>query len=74
MAQHLESLVSGGLLPQAELSLNAALAAYETGRAEFAMVLDAQRQFRRARTELVKARGDQQMRLAEIEKMVGEDL
>jgi cobalt-zinc-cadmium efflux system outer membrane protein len=74
VAQHLESLVSGGLLPQAELSLNAALAAYETGRAEFAMVLDAQRQLRRARTELVKARGDQQMRLAEIEKMVGEDL
>jgi cobalt-zinc-cadmium efflux system outer membrane protein len=33
-----------------------------------------QRQLRRARTELVKARGDQQMRLAEIEKMVGEDL
>jgi cobalt-zinc-cadmium efflux system outer membrane protein len=38
------------------------------------MVLDAHRQLRRARTELVKARGDQQMRLAEIEKMVGEDL
>jgi hypothetical protein len=31
-------------------------------------------QLRRARGELVKARGDQQMRLAEIEKMVGEDL
>lgn len=74
VAQRLESLVSSGLLPQAELSLNAALAAYETGRAEFAMVLDAQRQLRRARTELVKARGDQQIRLAEIEKMVGEEL
>jgi cobalt-zinc-cadmium efflux system outer membrane protein len=70
----LEALVTGRLLPQAELNLNSALAAYETGRAEFAMVLDAQRQLRRARTELVKARGDQQMRLAEIEKMVGEDL
>ncbi|MBI5791309.1 MAG: TolC family protein [Rhodocyclales bacterium] len=74
VAQRLESLVSGGLLPQAELSLNAVLAAYENGRAEFVMVLDAQRQLRRARTELVKARGDQQMRLAEIEKMVGEEL
>jgi outer membrane protein TolC len=74
VARRLEALVSNGLLPQAELSLNAALAAYENGRAEFAMVLDAQRQLRRARTELVKARGDQQMRLAEIEKMVGEDL
>lgn len=74
VAQRLESLVRGGLLPQAELNLNAALAAYENGRAEFAMVLDAHRQLRRARTDLVRARGDQQMRLAEIEKMVGEDL
>ncbi len=73
-ARRLEALVSGGLLPQAELTLNAVLAAYENGRAEFAMVLDAQRQLRRARTDLVRARGDQQMRLAEIEKMVGEDL
>jgi outer membrane protein TolC len=74
VARRLEALVSNGLLPQAELSLNAALAAYENGRAEFAMVLDAHRQLRRARTDLVRARGDQQMRLAEIEKMVGEDL
>lgn len=73
-AQRLETLVTSGLLPQAEISLNAALAAYETGRADFAMVLDAHRQLRRARTELVKARGDQQIRLAEIEKMVGEEL
>jgi outer membrane protein TolC len=74
VAQRLESLVVGGLLPQAEVNLNAALAAYETGRADFAAVLDAHRQLRRARTELVKARGDQQVRLAEIEKMVGEEL
>ncbi|MBI5107267.1 MAG: TolC family protein [Rhodocyclales bacterium] len=74
VAQRLESLVTGGLLPQAEVNLNAALTAYETGRADFAAVLDAHRQLRRARTELVKARGDQQVRLAEIEKMLGEDL
>ena len=58
----------------AELNLNAALAAYENGRVAFAAVLDAHRQLRRARGELVKARGDQQIRLAEIEKMLGEDL
>ena len=74
VARRLESLVSTGLLPQAELNLNAALAGYETGRLEFAAVLDAHRQLRRARGELVKARGDQQMRLAEIEKIVGEEL
>jgi outer membrane protein TolC len=74
VARRLESLVGGGLLPQAEVNLNAALAAYENGRADFAAVLDAHRQLRRARGELVKARGDQQIRLAEIEKMVGEEL
>ena len=74
VAQRLESLVTGGLLPQAEVNLNAALTAYETGRADFAAVLDAHRQLRRARTELAKARGDQQVRLAEIEKMLGEEL
>jgi outer membrane protein TolC len=74
VARRLEALVSNGLLPQAELNLNSALAAYENGRIDFAAVLDAHRALRRARGELVKARGDQQMRLAEIEKMVGEDL
>ena len=74
VARRLESLVSTGLLPQAELTLNSALAAYENGRVDFAAVLDAHRQLRRARGELVKARGDQQIRLAEIEKMLGEDL
>jgi len=74
VARRLESLVSTGLLPQAELNLNAALAGYENGRIDFAAVLDAHRQLRRARLDLVKARADQQIRLAEIEKMVGEEL
>jgi outer membrane protein TolC len=74
VAQRLESLVATGLLPQAELSLNASLAGYENGRSEFAAVLDAHRQLRKARLDVVKARADQQMRLAEIEKMVGEEL
>ena len=74
VARRLEALVGSGLLPQAELNLNATLAAYENGRSDFAAVLDAQRQLRRARLELVKARAEQQIRLAEIEKMVGEEL
>jgi outer membrane protein TolC len=74
VAQRLESLVATGLLPQAELNLNAALAGYENGRSDFAAVLDAHRQLRKARLDLVKARADQQMRLAEIEKLVGEEL
>jgi outer membrane protein TolC len=74
VARRLETLVSTSLVPQAELNLNAALAGYENGRGDFAAVLDAQRQLRKARLDLVKARADQQIRLAEIEKMVGEEL
>ena len=74
VARRLEALVATGLLPQAELNLNAALAGYENGRADFAAVLDAHRALRKARLDLVKARADQQARLAEIEKMVGEEL
>ena len=74
VARKLEELVGTGQLPQAELNLNAALAGYETGRADFAAVLDAHRQLRKARLDLVKARGDQQARMAEIERVLGEDL
>lgn len=73
-ARRIEALQAGNLLPQAELSLQAALAGYETGRVEFAMVLEAQRQIRRARQDIVKARGDQQLRLADIERLIGEEL
>ena len=73
-ARRNEALVSTQLLPQSELSFRAALAAYETGKVDFATLLDAQRQIRRARQERLKAQVDAQMRLAEIERIVGEDL
>ncbi|MDO8958897.1 MAG: TolC family protein [Rhodocyclaceae bacterium] len=73
-ARRIETLQAAQLLPQAELSLQAALAGYETGKVEFAMVLEAQRQIRRARQDIVKARGDQQLRLADIERLIGEEL
>ena len=73
-AHRIEALQATHLLPQAELSWQAALAGYETGKVEFAMVLEAQRQIRRARQDIVKARGDQQLRLAEIERLIGEEL
>lgn len=73
-ARRIEAVVATSLLPQAELTLQSALAGYETGKVEFAAVLDAQRQIRRAQQDLVKARGDQQVRLAEIERLIGEEL
>jgi DNA repair exonuclease SbcCD ATPase subunit len=69
-----ETLTEAILLPQAELAFESALAGYETGRVDFATVLDAQRQIRRTRLELIRNRAEQQMRLADIERLVGEDL
>jgi outer membrane protein, heavy metal efflux system len=41
---------------------------------DFTSLLDAQRQTRRARLELLKAQADAQMRAAEIERILGEAL
>jgi len=73
-ARRNETLLKTQLLPQSELGLHSALAAYENGKAEFAMLLEAQRQIRKARLEILKTQVEAQMRLAEIERIVGEDL
>jgi len=73
-AQRTEKIVASGLLPQAELTLKAALSAYETGKADFATLLDAQRQITQSRLSLLKAQADQQVQLTEIEKLLGESL
>ncbi len=73
-ARRIEELVSASLLPQAELSLQSALAGYETGKVDFAAVLDAQRQIRKAKEDLVRARVLQELRRADIERAIGEEL
>jgi outer membrane protein TolC len=73
-AQRTESLSSGGLLPQAKVTFESALTGYQTGRVDFATLLDAARQILNARLEVLKAQTDAQMRLAEIERLLGEEL
>lgn len=73
-AQRTESLSSGGLLPQAKVTFESALTGYQTGRVDFATLLDAARQILNARLEVLKAQADAQMRLAEIERLLGEEL
>jgi outer membrane protein TolC len=67
-------IVRGTLLPQVQLTFDSALASYQTGRVDFATLLDAQRQVRRTRLDLLKIELEQQLRLAELERIVGEDL
>jgi cobalt-zinc-cadmium efflux system outer membrane protein len=73
-AQRSEALIATRQLPQSELVLRAAAAAYETGKVDFATLLDAQRQIRKARQDQLKARVDAEVRVAEIERIVGEEL
>jgi outer membrane protein TolC len=67
-------LTTENLLPQSELTFRSALAGYESGKVDFATLLDAQRQIRQAKLNQVKAGINAQMRLAEIERIVGEEL
>ena len=73
-ARRTHTLQRTELLPQSQLSLQSARAAYESGKVDFATLLDAQRQIRRARQELLKSEVEAQLRLADIERVVGDDL
>lgn len=73
-ARRTESLAATRLLPQSEINYRSALAGYETGKVEFAMLIDAQRQILQAKQQRLKAQLDAQQRLAEIERLLGEEL
>ncbi|MCX7058796.1 MAG: TolC family protein, partial [Proteobacteria bacterium] len=73
-ARRVETLTQTSLLPQSELTFQAALAGYETGKVDFATLLDAQRQIRKAKQDIVKAQAEQQARLADVERLIGEDI
>ena len=73
-ARSTEQINRNRLLPQAELTFRSALAGYENGKVDFATLLDAQRQIRNAKLALLRAQASQQLRLAEIERLLGEDL
>lgn len=73
-ARRSELLASNQLLPQAETSFRAALAGYENGKVDFATLLDAQRQIRQAKQNRLKAQVEAQLRLADIERLLGEEL
>ncbi len=73
-ARQTEHLMTYSLMPQADLTWRAALAGYENGKADFATLLDAQRQIRGAKLSQLKSQVDAQIRLAEVERLLGEDL
>jgi outer membrane protein TolC len=72
-ARRTATLIEGTLLPQAELGFKAALAGYENGKVDFATLLDAQRQIRLVRQNRIRTQAEAQLRLAQIERIVGEE-
>ena len=73
-ARRTEMTIANSLLPQAELTFKAALVSYENGKVDFATLLDAQRQIRQARQNQIKVQAEGQARLADIERLLGEEL
>ena len=65
------SYYQDGLLPQAQQSFEAAVAAYQTGQVNFATMLDAQRTIREARLGYYKALVEHEQSIVDIEKTVG---
>lgn len=60
-----------GLLPQAQQSFGAAVAAYQTGQVNFVTLLEAQRTIRDARLGYYRALVEYEQSVVEIEKTVG---
>jgi outer membrane protein, heavy metal efflux system len=73
-ARRTELTITGSLLPQAELTYQSALASYQNGKLDFATLLDSQRQIRQAKQSQIKVQAEGQARLAEIERLLGEEL
>jgi outer membrane protein TolC len=67
-------LYRDGLLTQAELSFQSALAAYQAGRVEFVNLLEAQRGLREARMGYYKSTVSLMQNVADLERVVGKDL
>jgi outer membrane protein TolC len=72
-ARRTETLIATRLLPQAELTYQSALAGYETGKVAFSMLIEAQKQILKAKQQHLQAQTNMQLRLADIEKSLGEE-
>lgn len=69
-----QALIRQRVLPLAELAFKGALAGSQTGQVNFATLLDARRQLQKARLDELNAEVSQQIHLAEVERLIGEQL
>lgn len=70
-ADKMRLLYETSLVPQLEMSYEAALKNYQTGRIDLLGLLDAERGLKRGRIEALKAALDYRKRVAALEKIIG---
>jgi outer membrane protein TolC len=70
-AQRLVELYRATVLPQAEQSLRATTAAYQTQQTDFLSLLDSYRMLQMFKLEYYEAQAKYEMSLAELERAVG---
>lgn len=73
-AERTEAFGTMSLLPQTKVTFESALVGYQTGKVDFATLLDAAKQILMAKLMVLKAKTEGQMYLAQIEHLLGEDL
>ncbi|MCR4296756.1 MAG: TolC family protein [Elusimicrobia bacterium] len=73
-AQRLAESYKTSLLPQAESALSVAESSYQAGKAGFLDLLDAQRSLLNFKLEYYEFLADYERRVAELERVVGEEL
>jgi outer membrane protein TolC len=73
-SRKLAELYRGGIIPQASHSMEAAMAAFRVGKADFMNVLDSQMALFNFEREYYDAVAEHQMQLAQLEGVVGQEL
>jgi outer membrane protein TolC len=73
-ARNLSSLYRRTIIPQAEATVNSALAAYRVGRVDFMTLLDNRMAVNQYRQQLAALDAEQGMAWAELEMLLGEEL
>jgi outer membrane protein TolC len=73
-ARKTQDRIAHSILPQARLSFDAALAAYSNGKLDFTTLLEAQKQIFQTQQGLLKAEAEAQLRLVDVERLLGEEL
>ncbi|MBI1912519.1 MAG: TolC family protein [Deltaproteobacteria bacterium] len=73
-SDRMRSLYETSLMPQVELSFESAVRNYQTGRIDFIMLLDTERELKKTRIDYLRTLLEYRKRVAALERAVGVDI